>query len=216
MFRGLFSSFAAVLFFVTLHTAQAQQQETLFDAPIDHGGYGAVVMKFTPVREEMAMMMGGYGGWLIDHQLMLGVGGYGLVTNVRASSVSEALYSRFNEPLYVNFAYGGFVTEFTVAPTKLVHGTVQLLVGAGGVEHRDDWYDNMLDDDGPAGRRYGPVDAVFVLEPSFNVEMNVTTWFRVAAGGSYRYVSGMDEIVGLDNKDLSGPSGSLTLKFGAF
>lgn len=196
-------------------TAQ-QQHETLFDSPIEHGGYGVLVQKLTSIRGEAGLMMGGYGGWLIDHRLMIGAGGYGLVTNVRASAESEAAYSPFNEPLYVEFGYGGLMLEYIVAPTKLVHINLQALIGAGGVTHRSNMYDNLLDEDGPDYRHYGRKEAVFVAEPAINVELNVTQWFRVTAGGSYRYVSGVNEIRGIANKDLSGPSASLGLKFGAF
>lgn len=56
---------------------------------------------------------------------------------------------------------------------------------------------------------------MFVAEPAVNVELNVTNWFRVAAGASYRYVSSMSAIRGIENKDLSGVSGQLALKFGS-
>ncbi len=194
----------------------AQEQETLFNSPVEHGGYGGLVQKLTSIRGEAGWMMGGYGGWLIDHRLMIGVGGYGLVSNVRASAESEAAYSPWDEPLYVEFGYGGLMLEYTLAPSKLVHINLQTLIGAGGVTHRTNMYENLLDDDGPDYRHYGRREAVFVAEPAVNVELNVTEWFRVAAGGSYRFVSGVNEMRGLSNKDLSGPSASLALKFGAF
>ena len=196
-------------------SASAQDQETLFASPIEHGGFGAAVAKKTPIRGEMALMVGGYGGWLINHQLMLGGGGYGLVTNVRASSAAEAAYSPYNEPLYLEFGYGGAMIEYIITPSKLVHINVNALIGAGGVTYRDNWFDGMFDDNYNT-RHYGRTEALFVAEPSVSVELNVTEWFRISAGASYRYVSGVDELQGIENKDLSGPSGQLALKFGAF
>jgi hypothetical protein len=194
----------------------AQEQETLFMSDVEHGGFGGLVHKLTSIRGEAGLLMGGYGGWLINHRFMIGAGGYGLVTNVRASAESEAAYSPFNEALYIEFGYGGLMLEYVIAPSKLVHVNLQALVGAGGVTHRNNMYDNLLDEDGPDVRRYGRREAVFVTEPAVNVELNVTNWLRIAAGGSYRFVSGVNEIEGLTNKDLSGPSGNLALKFGAF
>jgi hypothetical protein len=49
-----------------------------------------------------------------------------------------------------------------------------------------------------------------------NVELNVTDWFRVSAGASYRFVSGLNSLRGMETKDLAGPSVSIALKFGAF
>ncbi|MBE0642740.1 MAG: hypothetical protein IH600_01540 [Bacteroidetes bacterium] len=200
-------------------SASAQEQETLFASPIEHGGFGAAVAKMTPIRGEMALMVGGYGGWLINHQFMLGGGGYGLVTNVRASSEAEAAYSPYDEPLYLEFGYGGVMLEYIIAPSKLVHINVNALIGGGGITYRDDWLNNWYDDmrgSDTDPHHYGRTEALFVVEPTVNVELNVTEWFRISAGASYRVVTGIDELRGIENKDLSGPSGQLALKFGAF
>jgi hypothetical protein len=45
--------------------------------------------------------------------------------------------------------------------------------------------------------------------------MNVTTFFRICFSGSYRFIAGAD-FRGIQNNDLIGPSGVLTLKFGRF
>jgi hypothetical protein len=58
-------------------------------------------------------------------------------------------------------------------------------------------------------------NSFFVLEPSVNANLNVTHSFRIAAGVSYRYVSGLKSIVST-NADLSGPSAVLTFEFGKF
>ncbi len=191
------------------------QQETLFGGEFSSGGFGGPVVKFTPIRGELGILVGGYGGWLINHQFMIGGGGYGLVNNVRASTEAEALYARPNRPLYVEFGYGGLMLEYIVEPSKLVHFNVQCLVGAGGVRYREDWYDDLFDDN-PDYFHSRTNDAVFVAEPAVNVEVNMTTWMRVTAGASYRYVNGVGELGGLSNKDLSNFSGSLALKFGLF
>ena len=212
---GILAGFAALMITLFTLSASAQEQETLFSSPIEHGGYGAAVAKMTPIRGEMALMVGGYGGWLINHQLMLGGGGYGLITNIRASNDAEAAYSPYGERLYVEFGYGGFMLEYIMAPNKLVHLNVQALIGAGAVTYRDDWLDGIYGDNYDT-KHYGRTEALFVAEPAVNVELNVTEWFRISAGASYRFVTGANEITGIENKDLSGPSGQFALKFGAF
>jgi len=192
----------------------AQEHETLFDAPVEHGGFGSLVTKITPVRGELGVMLGGYGGWLINHRFMIGAGGYGLTNNVRASADAEQLYSIDGEALYLEFGYGGLMFEYIFSPHKLVHLNFHALVGAGGVSYREDWYGYIEGDHNR--RRYGRGNAVFVAEPTLSVELNVTTWFRIAAGGSYRFVSGIDDLKGIENSDLAGPSGTLSLKFGKF
>lgn len=195
--------------------AYAQEAETLLSAPIEHGGYGALVVKGSPVGGSMEMFVGAYGGWLINHQLLIGAGGYGLVTDARASQTAQDAYGYAGTTLYTNFGYGGFVTEYLFTPSKLVHVNAQLLIGAGGVNYRDSWYDNGWDDNS-SDHHYGPSDEVFVLEPSVLLELNVTSWFRIDAGAGYRYVSGIEDLRGITNADLSGFSGSLAFKFGSF
>jgi hypothetical protein len=82
-----------------------------------------------------------------------------------------------------------------------------LLIGGGGVSYKDETED-MFDH-----RRNA--DAFFVLEPSVHANLNVTKFFRIAAGVSYRYVTGLSSNIST-NADLSGPTAMLTLKFGEF
>jgi hypothetical protein len=205
---------AALLLLAFTLPARAQETETLLSAPVEHGGYGALVLKGSPVGGNMEMLVGAYGGWLINHQLMLGAGGYGLTTEARASQEAQDAYGIAGAPLYLAFDYGGFVTEYTCSPTKLVHATAQLLIGGGAVTYRESYSNHGFDDYNDY--HYGPTETVFVLEPSIAIEANITTWFRVSAGGGYRYVSGVETLRGIGNGDLSGFSGNLALKFGAF
>ncbi len=215
--KRLFSLLALSVFALSVLTlsASAQEQETLFSSPVEHGGFGGVVTQMTSIRGEMAAMVGGYGGWLVGHRLMIGGGGYGLVSSVRASAEAEQQYSINGEPLYVDFGYGGLMLEYIIEPSRLLHVNVQALIGGGGVNYREGWRGEFFEDDA-GDRRCGNGDAVFVAEPAVNVELNVTDWMRVSAGASYRYVSGVNFITGIENKDLSGVSGQLALKFGAF
>jgi hypothetical protein len=82
------------------------------------------------------------------------------------------------------------------------------LIGAGGVNYRDEYYSSWED------WNYNS-DEFFVLEPALNVELNITSFFRINAGASYRYISGIN-YDNLRNEDFSGFSGVLTFKFGSF
>lgn len=191
-------------------TVQAQEEETLLGGGFESGGYGGPVVKFTSVNGEFAVMAGGYGGWLINHAFMIGGGGYGLVTKHRPDQAVRTSYG-IPDGGQMEFSYGGGMLEFIFSPMSVVHSSVSLLIGGGEVSYT--MQDNVSFDMWHGFREQK--DQVFVLEPSLNVELNVTSFFRVNAGGSYRYVSGAS-LYGLKNADLSGVSGNLTLKFGAF
>ncbi len=58
-------------------------------------------------------------------------------------------------------------------------------------------------------------DLIFVIQPTLGVELNVTRFFRIEAGSSYRYVIGTD-LDDMTDDDLRGFGAELTLKFGKF
>ena len=176
------------------------QEETLITGDIESGGFGGPVLKITNINGENAVMVGGRGGWIINHTFVLGGGGYGLVTDVQAKTTDS-------NHQYIQLGYGGLEMEFIPASNDLFHLSVGLLVGGGGVGYKpdnNDGYNSMQ-----------KTNSFFVLEPSVNANLNITHYFRIAAGVTYRYVSGLKSVVST-NTDLSGPSAILTLKFGKF
>ena len=176
------------------------QEETLITGEIESGGFGGPVLKITNINGENAVMVGGRGGWIINHTFVLGGGGYGLVTNVHAKT-TDSIHQ------YIQLGYGGLDMEFIPASNDLLHLSVGLLVGGGGVGYKPNdknGFNSMQNN-----------DTFFVLEPSVNINLNVTHYFRIAAGATYRYVSGLKSTIST-NTDLSGPSAILTLKFGKF
>ena len=87
---------------------------------------------------------------------------------------------------------------------RLIHFSVGLLIGAGGVGYRDEYYASDVSARG-----------AFVLEPWTEVHVNVATFFRISGGVSYRWVTGANSPAAADSK-LSGVAGILTLRFGSF
>jgi hypothetical protein len=198
-----FLTIAAALLLLT--TAQAQE-ETLFGNDVEHGGYGALVVKFTPVNNKLGVLVGVRGAWIIDHTFAIGAAGYGLTNAVRANSVGE-----FGEQ-YVDFAYGGLDLEYIHESNALVHFSVHILIGAGAVGHRR-W--NLDSDDWDQEEWNRTHDFFFVAEPGANLDLNMLTWFRISLGAGYRVVSGVSSTASTD-RDLTGPSAMLTFRFGAF
>ena len=179
-------------------------QETLISGDLQSGGFGGPVVKLSSVRGENAILVGGRGGWVVNKSFVIGGGGYGLVTNHDARTSINGITPR------IRFGYGGLELEYINDADKLVHYGGMLLIGGGGVSldtvkngSWDNNHDQMMNDE------------VFVIEPSVNVELNVTDFFRVMFSGSYRFISGVT-ISGAKNSDLTCPSAVLTLKFGVY
>lgn len=199
------STFSIICLFVIFTTALMAQEETLLQmGEIEHGGYGAVVLKFSSVNNQFALFVGGRGGWIINHAFVLGIGGYGLVNDIPSYVIGP-----FGER-YVAFGYGGLDLEYVFNSDRLIHLSLHALIGGGGVRYRGGWENDMWSND--SGRSS---DAVFVFEPGMNLDLNVIKWFRLSAGASFRFVRGSTSGVST-NRDLSGPSAQLTFRFGEF
>lgn len=184
----------------------AQEMQTLFDSDVTHGGFGAPVIKISGVNGTPGVWVGGQGGWLINlegkHSISLGGGGYGLVTEHR---VPEPDFSDSEDEYYALNGYGGFIIEYTHNPRKLVHFSLSSLIGGGELMTRNQQYTELDDHHDP----------YFVLEPAANVELNITDFFRISGGISYRYTRGINS-AGFNDDDFSGINGNLSFKFGKF
>ena len=166
------------------------QEKTLVSEDFHSGGFGAPVVKFSEVANEFAVFAGGRGGWIINHTFVIGGGGYGLANDIRFSDLVTGRD--------IDFGYGGLELEYINSSDQLLHFTIYLLIGGGGLS--------------------GTVvqeESVFVLEPALNGEVNVTKFFRLNAGVGYRWVAGVDN-PGYKDSDFSAVYGQVTAKFGAF
>jgi hypothetical protein len=175
-------------------------QETGMDDGLRHGGFGAPVVKFTEVDSRFGVLVGGRGGWIINGSFVIGGGGYALAN----TGNFEHLTNGAGDPGGLEMAYGGLELGYIHRPDALVHVSLGLLIGAGGVTWTPD---------GPAGAEVD--DAFFVTEPELDVVLNVTRAFRVALGVSYRLARGV-ELFDLGDADLSGFAGLVAFKFGSF
>jgi hypothetical protein len=179
------------------------EDETLLSGEFTSGGYGGLEVKFTNIDNDFAVLAGARGGWIINHRLILGAGGYGLVQdNINRYPIG---FERYN---FLTMGYGGFMMELDFNPHKLVHGSGLILIGGGELSRAISapyyWE--------PLGNTE---DGFFVVEPEVNVTVNMTSFMRISTGASYRFVSDV-EMNGLTNEDISGPAASLTLRFGKF
>lgn len=177
------------------------QEETLLKGKIESGGFGAPVVKFTEIKDEFSVLVGGRGGWILNHTFVIGGGAYGLVTE----NIEQGRTVTGN-PIYLTMGYGGLELEYIMNSDKLIHLNMLVLIGGGGVDQREKGGGYSEDFNG---------DVFFVFEPALNVELNVTTFFRICLGGSFRLISGAD-FHDIQNGDLAGPAAALTLKFGKF
>jgi hypothetical protein len=180
--------------------AYGAEDSTLMKRIQHHGAFLAPVLKATEFRNQLALLVGGRVAWVANHQFCLGVGGYGLASEV------ESDYFGPDSTFLLNFGYGGLEVEYIFYPRRIFHFTVYSLIGAGGASFFTRDPDIDVEWDG---------DVFFIVEPGVNLELNVRDGFRIDFGYSYRFVSNL-RMEGLSNKDLRDVAAVLTLRMGKF
>ncbi len=170
-------------------------------------GFGSLDTRLAEINDELGLLVGAHGGIVLNNNFVIGLGGYGLTTSYKFDGVEP------DEDLYLYGGYGGLILGAIFAPKEVVHIYTPVLIGAGGFEISD----RNLFRTGRIGdfNSYIENTAFFVVEPGVEVEVNITRFFKIGMGASYRFVRGAD-LVNASNEDLSGFSGGLSLKFGKF
>ncbi len=181
------------------------EMSTIFSKRRSNGGYGALSFGYTEIDGKDAFIAGARGGWIINHSIAIGLGGYGFVNDLDYDNV-------FNDDHDYDLAggYGGLFIEPIIGSKMPVHLSFPILFGIGGVSYIEDHnhWDYWWSDDEHS-------DVFFVLEPAVEVELNMTRHFRLAITGSYRFTSDI-EMLDTDPDILKGFTAGLVFKFGKF
>ena len=187
----------------------AEETETFLREKLEIKGFGSPIVKLTQVHNEFDLMIGARGAVLLNRALAIGIGGYSLASSIHVSDPQ----SNFE------MEYAGLILEFVFPSDKLVHLSASTLIGWGSLNNaaNRNWmtYDPYYDDR-HSYANYNLVDDSFmVIEPELDFELNMTTFFRLGLGISYRYISGVD-LMPLTNADLKGLATVFTFKVGKF
>jgi hypothetical protein len=167
-------------------------------------GCGGLVSKFTEFDGTYGALMGGRGGMIINDSLFVGGGGFGFTRNMKRTINSEEQE--------MAIGYGGMILEYFFFPKSLVHFSFGVLGGVGSVQYWPKGQFNINSND--EGYNF-PSDEFWVVEPEFNIYLNITRFCKLGVGTSYRYVGGINTD-GISEKGFSRFSGTAMLSFGWF
>lgn len=206
---SLFIILLSVCSALASESEQGWKANTLVSGEYDSGGYGALMVKYRTVNGKESIWTGGRGGWIINHNVVFGGGGYGLCNIPEVSKHGV-------EDVRVAGGYGGMFFEYIIFPEKTVHFSAGVLVGAGGFNFftgdGGDWEDDWKDDDDYNSLKSG---VAFVANPWVSMDVNVLPFMRIGIEADYMVYEGVNYGT-ITDKDMGGPSVGLTFKFGRF
>ena len=165
------------------------EEKTIVGGGIESGGYGGPVVKFMSLGGDLGVIVGGRGGWIINHTFVIGGGFYGLSSDIKIDGNR------------LQMEYGGFEFEYIWQSDRVLHFTIHTSIGGGRVEMIDPVYNS---------------DRFFYIEPTINGEVNLLKWFRINAGIGYFWVDNIQGMPGLSSNDIRGITGTIVFKFGWF
>jgi hypothetical protein len=93
------------------------EEKTIVGDGVDHGGYGGPVLKFMSLGGDLGVIVGGRGGWIINHTFVIGGGYYGLANNITIDG---------ND---LQMEYGGFELEYMWRSDSVLHFTIHTGIG---------------------------------------------------------------------------------------
>ena len=189
----------AICFLLAATAVFAQKDQTMFSDVDRIGGWGAPIFEYTNLNKDVNVVAGG-GGALVLNDFYLG--GYGMGTaNFSTLGITT------DETL--KFKHGGFWIGFTPIQHRVVHPYASVKLGWGKANYT--LYDNLTKNELARQK-----SNIFVTTPEAGLEVNVFSFFRIAATASYRWVNGFDPVGTFKDNDLSNFGATLTLRFGGF
>jgi hypothetical protein len=162
-------------------------------------GFGGIIVEFSSIDGDAAIMNGAGGAALFNHSFILG--GYG-------ASLTNKIYPDAVVPRReTTFAQGGVLVGYAFESYRLVHF---------GVSSRLGWGVIRISPENSLASSVAPVsDNVLAFTPQAEVEVNLSYWFRINAGMGYRIVSGIDNSF-YEKNAFNSPALTLGFMFGWF
>lgn len=175
---------------------------------ISFSGFGGPTVAFSKIGDSYSTLVGGRGGLIIngaEHGAVIGFSGSGMAyPNDREKLTGVDYTGTLDTPL---LGYGGLLLQYHYQPKSLFHFAAGTTIGSGSF-----MYAENLDDD-PNHHDNG--DQFFYIEPELTAYINVTRFFRVGAGVSYRYSYGINS-TDFKDSDFRNANMKLLFEFGWF
>jgi hypothetical protein len=182
------------------------EMQTLFGNKKYHfTGMGGLQVGYSKFNGKDAILVGGRGGVVINHNLALGIAGWGFASIPVYNNIGET-----GQLGYLEGGYGGLLVEPIFMSKRIVHLSMPIIIGAGDLMYLRKVNRNMSDLSNMIDS-----DPFFIVEPGIELEVNLLRFMRVAAGASYHWSPNLN-LISTPSNPFNGLTASIALKFGKF
>ncbi|MFT4739190.1 MAG: hypothetical protein ACI8QD_000534 [Cyclobacteriaceae bacterium] len=181
--------------------AQRNPQTLLGDGVEFTSGFGGFMTQFAPIKGDLSAMSGGGGALLLNNTFYFGGYGMGLADDITVTDGTA--------DFDVSFGHGGLMMGFIIMPSKVAHLGISTKVGWGDISFSQ----FATNGTGFTGSPFS--DNVFIVSPQAEIEVNMTSWFKVNASVGYQLANGVDNAFYTDN-DFNGTTIGFSFLFGWF
>jgi len=185
---------------------KGEEIKTLLKRGRPGGGYISFTTGYSRIDNYHTILSGGRISWIANHSIGVGFGGTGFINEFHYEP-------SLDREVFLSGGYGGLYIEPILLPRSPVHFSFPVLLGAGGISFLSkdrDFNENFFED----------FRAFLLIEPSAEIELNLTKYFRLAFGASYRLPTlfnfGQTGTYIIDVESLRTFSYMVTFKFGKF
>ena len=168
-------------------------------------GFGGPLMSFTSIGDDFAHMMGGGGGLIVGNFFF---GGYGM-----GQTITIPYPGGNPDEDFLQYGHGGLWFGFIIAPNAAIHPTFHVQCGWGSISKKTKLDIGSADKHDIEDYNLSNRDAIYVVNPTFELEANVSKFFKIGAGANYSFVYGVQS---MKQTDFWKPGVFLSFKFGWF
>jgi hypothetical protein len=188
--------------------------------PHSIGLYVAPEYQYFGAANSFSTASGGSAMFLLNQRFGIGVAAYDVKSFTPKALNNAGLNMRYN--------YGGANLEYTFAPSRLIHVSIPLLIGAGraSVDSSSTTISDFWDGkDRNRGFRNGTGNSsFFIVQPGLRLETNLFRYGKLFVGANYRMALGTNSVTyptgattaAVTNGQLSGLSLTAGIKLGLF
>jgi len=96
----------------------SKEIKTIFGGDkITHGGYGGLSINYSKIDDADAILVGARGGWIINHGISIGIGGYGFANDISYEKTINDVTNKYT----LAGGYGGLLIEPIIGANWPVH-----------------------------------------------------------------------------------------------